>query len=287
MRLVLKFEKRTKGKINTKKGAHISINLKDTINGALAFFSFAPSRNLADFFVRDDFPFYHSSTSTDVAPGNRPADFRWSNRGSTTGADIFLFPDSTQRRSIHNGLQGCSEHFLHGGWLGFCRVLDFFAALRAAIASGEISLFPSSSLKPLSKVSRRSLKMQRRQFLIGTSQSVIGAALLPIFPRPQKSSGTTDAARLIGDLEKEIPQTMEETRVPGLSIAVVRDGKLFWRRGFGVRHSGSGARVDNDTVFNVGSVSKTVFAYAVMKLSERGRHRSGYATDPLHIDENP
>jgi len=42
MRLVLKFQKRTKGKINTKKGAHISINLKDTINGALAFFSFAP-----------------------------------------------------------------------------------------------------------------------------------------------------------------------------------------------------------------------------------------------------
>ena len=42
MRLVLKFQKRPKGKIDTEKGANISINLKDTINGTLAFFSFAP-----------------------------------------------------------------------------------------------------------------------------------------------------------------------------------------------------------------------------------------------------
>ena len=63
---------------------------------------------------------------------------------------------------------------------------------------------------------------------------------------------------------------MEETRVPGLSIAVVRDAKLRWRRGFGLRRAGSSERVDNNTVFEVGSVSKTVFAYAVMKLSERG-----------------
>jgi CubicO group peptidase (beta-lactamase class C family) len=62
---------------------------------------------------------------------------------------------------------------------------------------------------------------------------------------------------------------MADTRVPGLSIAVIRDAKLRWRRGFGLKRAGSNQRVDNNTVFEIGSVSKTVFAYAVMKLSER------------------
>lgn len=58
--------------------------------------------------------------------------------------------------------------------------------------------------------------------------------------------------------------------VPGLSIAIVRNAKLSWRRGFGVMDNGSKAPVANDTVFEVASMSKPVFAYAVMKLCEQG-----------------
>ncbi len=112
--------------------------------------------------------------------------------------------------------------------------------------------------------------MRRREFLVETSRGTIGFALVAAFLRAQRSASVPDAARLIADLENEIPRTMEDTRVPGLSIAVVRDAKLFWRRGFGVRRTGSPERIDNDTVFDAGSVSKTVFAYAVMKLYERG-----------------
>lgn len=112
--------------------------------------------------------------------------------------------------------------------------------------------------------------MRRRDFLFETSRSAIGLALVPRFPRTQTSAGVPDAARLIADLEKEIPQAMTDTRVPGLSIAVVRDAKLFWRRGFGVKRAAPNECVDHDTVFEAGSVSKTVFAYAAMKLCERG-----------------
>ena len=63
---------------------------------------------------------------------------------------------------------------------------------------------------------------------------------------------------------------MEEAKVPGLSIAIIKDGKLFWRGPFGVKDSASRESVDNDTLFEAASVSKTVFAYAVMKLCERG-----------------
>ena len=63
---------------------------------------------------------------------------------------------------------------------------------------------------------------------------------------------------------------MEKAKVPGLSIAIIKDAKLFWHRGFGVKDNASKEPVDNDTVFEAASTSKPVFAYAVMKLCERG-----------------
>lgn len=63
---------------------------------------------------------------------------------------------------------------------------------------------------------------------------------------------------------------MNEAQVPGLSIAIVNDGKVAWRRGFGVKDIRSKQRVGTQTVFEAASTSKPVFAYAVMKLCERG-----------------
>ncbi|MFN7929488.1 MAG: serine hydrolase domain-containing protein [Blastocatellia bacterium] len=76
--------------------------------------------------------------------------------------------------------------------------------------------------------------------------------------------------RLITNLEKLIPDLMQEAVVPGLSIALIQNGKLSWRKGFGVKDTTSKDLVDNDTVFEAASVSKTVFAYAVLKLCEKG-----------------
>ena len=63
---------------------------------------------------------------------------------------------------------------------------------------------------------------------------------------------------------------MARAGLPGLSIAIIRDAKLAWRRGFGVKDITSKVRVDNGTVFEAGSMSKPVFAYVVMKLCEKG-----------------
>jgi CubicO group peptidase (beta-lactamase class C family) len=75
---------------------------------------------------------------------------------------------------------------------------------------------------------------------------------------------------LFDELDKQIPQLMRDATVPGLSIAILRDAQLLWRRGFGVRDAQSKVPVDVDTVFEAASTSKPVFAYAVMKLREKG-----------------
>lgn len=56
----------------------------------------------------------------------------------------------------------------------------------------------------------------------------------------------------------------------GLAVAVVRDGRLAWFHGHGVAEVATGEPVTEDTVFRVGSLTKTITAVAVMQLWERG-----------------
>ena len=64
---------------------------------------------------------------------------------------------------------------------------------------------------------------------------------------------------------------MTEADIPGLSIAVIRKSKVIWTRGFGVTNSETKARVNDHTVFEAASLTKPVFAYAVLKLVDSGK----------------
>jgi CubicO group peptidase (beta-lactamase class C family) len=83
---------------------------------------------------------------------------------------------------------------------------------------------------------------------------------------PVPMNAATEAA-----LAKDIPALMEKAGVPGLSVAVIRDGKPAWRGNFGVRNADTRKPVASDTMFNVGSLSKPVFAYGVLKLVDAGK----------------
>jgi CubicO group peptidase (beta-lactamase class C family) len=85
---------------------------------------------------------------------------------------------------------------------------------------------------------------------------------------PLKTEVSKEA--LVADLEKIIPELMKAANIPGLSIAVIRDGKLLWTRGFGVKNSQTGEPVTEDTIFEAASLTKPFFAYAAMKMVESG-----------------
>jgi len=71
-------------------------------------------------------------------------------------------------------------------------------------------------------------------------------------------------------LEEEIPKLMEKADIPGLSIAVIREGKIFWSGSFGVRSRDTNVPVDENTIFEAASLTKTITAAAALKLIERG-----------------
>ena len=57
--------------------------------------------------------------------------------------------------------------------------------------------------------------------------------------------------------------------IPGFQVACIVDGAVAWSEGYGVRAS-NGARTDAETIFDFGSLTKPVFATAVMRLIEQG-----------------
>jgi len=71
-------------------------------------------------------------------------------------------------------------------------------------------------------------------------------------------------------LTEQIRQAMFQADVPGLAIAVVADDAIIFHEVFGVKNSPSRPRLTATTSFQAASLSKPVFAYAVMKLWEQG-----------------
>lgn len=67
-----------------------------------------------------------------------------------------------------------------------------------------------------------------------------------------------------------LQERMAHWKVPGVSIAVVRDGKLAWAKGYGVKQVGSNDPVDTQTLFSVGSVSKVGAASITLRMVDAG-----------------
>ncbi|MGX1096807.1 serine hydrolase [Amorphus sp. MBR-141] len=59
-------------------------------------------------------------------------------------------------------------------------------------------------------------------------------------------------------LDGIVTEAMARSGTPGVAVAVVRDGKTVFAKGYGVRKAGEDARVDADTVFQLASVSKSI-----------------------------
>jgi CubicO group peptidase (beta-lactamase class C family) len=88
---------------------------------------------------------------------------------------------------------------------------------------------------------------------------------------PPPLSKKVSRGELIARLERGLPRLMADADVPGLSVALVRGGELVWHKGFGVRVTATSEPVRDETVFEAASLTKPVFAYAVLKLVDAGK----------------
>jgi len=82
--------------------------------------------------------------------------------------------------------------------------------------------------------------------------------------------GSMSTQTLVDSLEEGIPRLMKEATVPGLAITLIREGSMVWSQAFGVRNRVTQEPVALDTLFEAASLSKPLFAYASLKLCEKG-----------------
>jgi len=71
-------------------------------------------------------------------------------------------------------------------------------------------------------------------------------------------------------LRARVGEVLNRWPVAGLAVGVVRHGSLAWFHGHGVADIAAGTPIDQDTVFRIASVTKTITAIAVMQLQEQG-----------------
>jgi CubicO group peptidase (beta-lactamase class C family) len=73
------------------------------------------------------------------------------------------------------------------------------------------------------------------------------------------------------DLDRYIARVMRTFTVPGLAVAIVKDGRVVVTRGYGVRTLGEPAPVDARTLFGIASNTKAFTATALALLVEEGK----------------
>jgi CubicO group peptidase (beta-lactamase class C family) len=106
--------------------------------------------------------------------------------------------------------------------------------------------------------------------VVAVAAIVVGLGLLSPMLRAKRGA-TAHAGATVAQLERDIPELMRKDGIPGLSIGVIREGKIAWVHGFGVTVAEGGQPVTTETIFEAASLSKPVFAYGVFKLVEQGK----------------
>jgi CubicO group peptidase (beta-lactamase class C family) len=89
----------------------------------------------------------------------------------------------------------------------------------------------------------------------------------PPQPRPVRYL----TAQQVRELDAHIEQARAQWDVPGLAVAIVQGDSVVWAKGYGVKELGKPARVDENTLFAIGSSGKSMTAAVVSMLVDEGR----------------
>ncbi len=97
------------------------------------------------------------------------------------------------------------------------------------------------------------------------------AATTLAMPAGQALAARPTSTALEHQVTEAMPGLLSKFSVPGAAVALIRDGKVVWMHGYGLADVAGARPVTTETEFNVGSISKTPTAWAVMHLAEQGK----------------
>jgi len=71
-------------------------------------------------------------------------------------------------------------------------------------------------------------------------------------------------------IEEFLKNQMDSLGIPAISIAVINDGQIVYNNSLGVTNTETNQAVNENSIFEAASLSKPIFAFFVMTLSEKG-----------------
>lgn len=81
----------------------------------------------------------------------------------------------------------------------------------------------------------------------------------------------TSEKELQKTLDISTPIALKEHNVPGMAIAIIKNDQVIIKKGYGFSDAALGIKVDTQTGFNIGSISKMFTAWGIMKMVEDGK----------------
>jgi CubicO group peptidase (beta-lactamase class C family) len=112
----------------------------------------------------------------------------------------------------------------------------------------------------------RLLRLTRVRLAASLATAIVGLASV-------SAQEVLPQAPALSAIRREIQANVAAGRVPGLSVAVARSGKIVWEEGFGWANVEKKTRATANTRYYIASVTKTITATAIMQLQERGKLR--------------
>ena len=95
------------------------------------------------------------------------------------------------------------------------------------------------------------------------------ALLLSFTISAQEESKSTEQFQ--DEIDKKIPQLLQDFSIPGAALVIIENGEIVLHKCYGFADIEKGVKVTTKTGFNIGSISKTVTAWGVIKLVQEGK----------------
>lgn len=112
--------------------------------------------------------------------------------------------------------------------------------------------------------------LSRRAILKAAGAGALAAAAAPLAAYAEPSKPSLEADALFRELDAKIEALMARFHVPGVAVGLYYQNREYVR-GYGVTNVSHPQRVDGDTLFRIGSTTKTFTGTAVMRLTEMGK----------------
>jgi CubicO group peptidase (beta-lactamase class C family) len=112
----------------------------------------------------------------------------------------------------------------------------------------------------------------RGRFLSGAGAAAAAALLVLAGLLPLSIPAWAAAPPITpAQIDQTVSRAMEIFSVPGLAVGIVKDGELVFAKGYGVRELGQPAKVDPDTLFAIGSITKAFTTASLAMLVDEGK----------------